>query len=281
MSKSKLFIGGRASLLGRSQHIPGTHQYQHIPLPSWRLQRRHGCRRKCNNYNLTSLLPTSGFWPSGRQSKRFANAVCSRFEFQVGLPQAHETQPRPTQLVCRAEGVESGSQYASSTECAIFVKHVRLSNSTPTLRSNSSVLREEQCLSTVMFAMPLIVTVDSEVIGRRQESRCRSGDVLSEVLCYTKMYVLNWLRWRRCNGTPRGTMEWKEWKVLTEESVREAEKTELKRSLDEVEIWRDMHICRFRHTAQAGLEGMRAHQWSGINGTRIRIPGYRFKTRRT
>lgn len=95
MSKSKLFIGGRASLLGRSQHIPGTHQYQHIPLPSWRLQRRHGFRGKCNNYNLTSLLPTSGFWPSGRQSKRFANAVCSRFEFQVGLPQAHETQPRP------------------------------------------------------------------------------------------------------------------------------------------------------------------------------------------
>jgi len=63
--------------------------------------------------------------------------------------------------------------------------------------------------------MPLIVVVDNEVIGRRQESRGRSGDVLSEVLCYAKMYVLNWLRWRRCNGTPKGTMEWKEWKVLT------------------------------------------------------------------
>jgi len=62
-------------------------------------------------------------------------------------------------------------------------------------------------------------------------------------------------------------------------SVREAEKTELERSLDEVEIWRPC-VADFDTQHKMGLKECEHLNGRGIDDPTIRILGYRFKTRR-
>jgi len=50
LSKSKLVIDGKASLLGESQHMQWNCPYQYIPLPNGGLERCHCFDQRCSGY---------------------------------------------------------------------------------------------------------------------------------------------------------------------------------------------------------------------------------------